>query len=139
MSLKAVSLAILASLAVAVSAHAGELRVEVRGLADKTGTVNLALFNNADTFLKTPLTAQRVPANSDTVLAVFPNLAPGDYALSVFHDVNGNGQLDKNIVGRPNEPVGFSRDASASMGPPTFDATKVAVGAENVSIIINLH
>lgn len=140
MPLKAASRAILATLAVAVPAHAGDLRVEVRGLEAKTGTVNIALFNSAETFVKmTRLAGQLVPANADAAIAVFPNLAPGDYAVSVFHDVNSNGQLDKNVLGRPTEPFGFSRDASGFMGPPTFDAAKIAVGAEDVSIIINLR
>lgn len=36
------------------------------------------------------------------------NLPPGRYALQVFQDSNGNGQLDLSPRGIPLEPVGFS-------------------------------
>ena len=59
-----------------------------------------------------------------------PGLAPGDYALAVIHDENGNGKLDT-IVGIPREGYGFSRNAPVRFGPPRFAAARFTVaGAE---------
>jgi uncharacterized protein (DUF2141 family) len=36
-------------------------------------------------------------------------VTPGDYAISVFHDENSNGKLDRNFMGMPKEGVGIKR------------------------------
>lgn len=43
---------------------------------------------------------------------------PGKYAVVAFHDVNGNEELDKNMLGIPTEPYGFSNNARGMLGPP---------------------
>jgi uncharacterized protein (DUF2141 family) len=52
----------------------------------------------------------------------FLGVAPGTYAVSVFHDENSNGKLDTNFMGIPREGVGASNDAKGHLGPPKFDA-----------------
>jgi uncharacterized protein (DUF2141 family) len=56
------------------------------------------------------------------------DVPPGDYAVSVIHDENGNGRLDK-FVGIPREGFGFSRNPRMRMGPPRFDECRVSVPA----------
>jgi uncharacterized protein (DUF2141 family) len=41
-----------------------------------------------------------------------------------MHDVNKNGELDKNALGIPKEGFGFSNDAAGTFGPPGFDKAK---------------
>ena len=53
-------------------------------------------------------------------------LASGAYAVSLFHDENGNGRLDT-ILGIPREGFGFSRNPPIRFGPPRFDAARFAV------------
>ena len=59
-------------------------------------------------------------------------LAPGDYALAVIHDENGNGRLDT-FAGIPREGYGFSRNAPVRFGPPRFAAARFAVGGEDTA------
>ena len=47
------------------------------------------------------------------------DLPPGRYAIQVFQDSNGNGQLDLSPRGIPLEPVGFSGNPSLFGGKPT--------------------
>ena len=58
-----------------------------------------------------------------------PGLAPGDYAMAVIHDENGNGKLDT-FAGIPREGYGFSRNAAARFGPPRFAAARFTLGRE---------
>ena len=60
-----------------------------------------------------------VEANSTTQQVTFETLPKGMYTLAVFHDVNGNGKLDKNYLGIPTEPYGFSNNARGMFGPPS--------------------
>jgi len=73
-----------------------------------------------------------VPA-SDAVVKL--PLAPGDYAISLVHDENGNGKLDKNLFGIPTEGVGFSQNPKLSFGPPTYAATRFDVAGDTSETI----
>lgn len=72
-----------------------------------------------------------VAADKAGVMLHFGTVAPGTYAISVFHDENANGKLDKVIL-VPKEGYGFSRDAAVVMGPPRFSAAAFAVAAQPV-------
>jgi uncharacterized protein (DUF2141 family) len=68
---------------------------------------------------------------------IFDGIQKGDYAVTIFQDLNGNGILDKSLLGIPAEPYGFSNDARGRMGPPKFkDAAFSFSGDEK--IVINL-
>ena len=69
---------------------------------------------------------------------MFAGVIPGKYAISVYHDVNGNQRLDSNMVGIPSEPYGFSRDARGKMGPPSFDDAAFEVGKDNVNLTLRV-
>jgi uncharacterized protein (DUF2141 family) len=58
-----------------------------------------------------------VPAGNPAI--TFANVAPGRYAVALFHDENANGRLDK-VLMVPKEGFGFSRDAPVRFGPPRF-------------------
>lgn len=47
-------------------------------------------------------------------------LPAGDYALSVFQDVNDNGKLERNFIGIPKEPAGLSNNLRPKFGPPKY-------------------
>jgi uncharacterized protein (DUF2141 family) len=63
---------------------------------------------------------------------VWSDVEPGHYAVAALHDENGNGVLDKNWLGMPNEGSGFSRDATGSWGPPDFDDAMLVLPADRV-------
>jgi uncharacterized protein (DUF2141 family) len=53
---------------------------------------------------------------------------PGDYALLVLHDENGNNKVDT-MLGIPREGVGFSRNPRLMFGPPRFEAVRIHIPA----------
>lgn len=122
------------------SAAAADLTVTVDGMAGAQGNLMVALFDKASEFPSgNRLKVQMVPAAAGTVRLVFTDIPPGRYALSAFHDVNGNGRLDANMGGLPTEPYGASRDARGKMGPPAFDDAAVTLAAQPLSLTIHLH
>jgi len=82
--------------------------------------------------------ATTVIAGSDATTVTIGNLAPGNYAIAVFADLNGNGELDSNFLRMPVEPYGFSNDARGRFGPPDFDEAMFVVEAESVQQTIHL-
>ncbi len=53
-------------------------------------------------------------------------VAPGIYALSVIHDENNDGRLNR-FMAIPREGFGFSRNPRIRMGPPRFDEVRFQV------------
>jgi len=60
-------------------------------------------------------------------------------AVSVFHDENGNGKLDRNFIGMPKEGVGASNDAVGTLGPPKFDDARFSYKGGAQSLTIHLR
>lgn len=54
-------------------------------------------------------------------VCLFEDVSPGEYAAAIFHDENGNNDLDTNVFGIPSEGTGASNDASNPFGPPSYD------------------
>lgn len=61
------------------------------------------------------------------VTGTFTDVRPGDCAVKVFHDINGDGKLNTSWLGWPQEPYGFSNDAPVNMGPPPFKLAMLSV------------
>ena len=57
-----------------------------------------------------------------------------NYTIAIFHDVNDNGKMDKNFVGVPKEPYGFSNNARSKWGPPKYEIAKFELNQKVLKI-----
>jgi uncharacterized protein (DUF2141 family) len=119
-------------LQVASLSNGQDLEVLITNVNDEPGTLLVGLFDSKKTFLKKPVRGEKVIARAGTVKALFKNVPAGEYAISVFHDVNGNDKLDSNFIGIPKEGVGASNDAMGSFGPPSYDKAKFKIPRKEV-------
>ena len=106
-------------------------QVEVQGVRSDEGQVRCSLYSSADGFprQRDRAKAQASSAPKDgSATCTFKDVAPGDYAVAVFHDANGNGTFDTGFLGIPEEGVGYSNTPPKRGPPPKFDAAKVKVG-----------
>jgi uncharacterized protein (DUF2141 family) len=113
----------------AAAAQALDLTVVVTGARSAKGQVVAAVYDKSEGWTKTMLRGEAVAAG-ERVTLVFRQLPTGTYAVAVYHDENGNGRLDTNVIGVPSEPYGFSRDAAGTLGPPKFADAAVALQAD---------
>ena len=104
-----------------------KLEVTVRNIKEAKGTIRVGLFTNENDFLKKAAEGKVVKAKQGELTVVFENLKPGDYAVSVIHDENENGELDSNMVGIPKEGFAFGNNAMGMFGPPSFEKAKVVI------------
>jgi uncharacterized protein (DUF2141 family) len=111
------------------AAYALDLTIEITGAKSSKGLVMAEIFSDADSWLKKPISGERV-VSGERVLLVFKNLPSGRHAVSIFHDENGNGKLDTNLLGMPTEAFGFSRDAKGFMGPAKFDDAAIQMDTD---------
>lgn len=126
----------LALLGTAPAPDAVKLEISLSGLRSANGEVRLCIWHGGSKFPGTKCGGEQivVPAATPSVSVDVP-LLPGDYAVSLIHDENGNGKLDTNFLGIPKEGVGFSRNPKISFGPPTYVASKFDVGGDTSEAI----
>lgn len=91
------------------------LTIHFENLSTEQGAI-LLLVQNAN---QKDLAKLIVPI-TDKSSTITLYLSAGKYAISGFHDINGNEKLDTNLVGIPDEPYGFSNDARGTFGKPDF-------------------
>lgn len=109
----------------------GAVSATVTDLRSAKGEVLACLTMRPDAFPECNRDPQartlRIPA-ARTVVLDFGPVPAGRYAISLFHDENANGRLDKRLF-LPREGYGFSRNAPVVMGPPRFASAVFAVDA----------
>jgi uncharacterized protein (DUF2141 family) len=72
-----------------------------------------------------------LPAAPGSVEVRFAGVAPGDYAVSVLHDADGDRRLATGFFGQPREGVGFSFDGRpVPRRAPVFDDARFAVAGD---------
>jgi uncharacterized protein (DUF2141 family) len=121
----------------AAAAVAGDLTIEVSGITPDRGKVYIAVYDRPDTFPSGRQLVGQVLIPQDRHLTVhFSNLPPGRYAAAAFQDFNGNGKLDKNFLGIPKEPYGFSQEARGSIGPPTFAEAAITLDPDGATRVV---
>ena len=123
-------------------AQSTQLAVEISGINEPQGQVCLNLFDSGNGFPSDrdqALQTQCIETTEELSLeAIFEDLAPGSYAVSVYHDANSNSEFDRNFVGMPAEGFGFSRNPDALTGPPEFGEAVVLVAGSEMRIEIEL-
>jgi uncharacterized protein (DUF2141 family) len=107
------------------------IEVTITKIKPGKGNIRVGLFNEAN-FLGKPVEGKEVKANSESVVIKFENVADGEYALSVIHDANENGTLDKSKLGIPKEGFAFSNDVMGKKGPPSFEKASFEVKGTTV-------
>ena len=127
----------------AVSAQAGELKLEFHGKDLRGNPVRVAIYSaNAPEQFPSDEKYYRnaaVEATGDRVSVTMTDLPPGKYAVAAYVDSNKNGKQDKNGLGMPTEIFGFSNNARGRFGPPDFAKAEFELGEEPVSLSIHLH
>lgn len=119
------------------------IHVKVLNIRNSTGTVACALFESPEGFPKEFLRAATnvmvIKVRKQQARCDFEDMPPGTYAIVVIHDENMNGKLDTNVFGIPTEGYGFSNDATATLGVPSFQAASFAYDGRSLDLTLSLH
>ncbi len=107
-----------------------EIVATVSQLRSTSGLVRIALYADRDAWLSHDDTlascvALARGAEASCSLGIVP---AGTYAIALLHDEDGDGDMDRDFIGLPQEGYGFSSGASPGLGPPSFEDASLAHG-----------
>lgn len=117
--------------------------LELSGLGEASGDLYIAVYDAEANWLSDDTYLDKKVAIADALEGDLVRtevvLPPGEYAVSIFHDRNNNGELDTNFIGMPKEPIAMSNNARPKFGPPKYEDAVFSVGDEQVTqkIIMN--
>jgi len=101
------------------------LTVVVNGIRNQTGEICLRVYNSEKGFpdnAKSEVKSGCTKITGNSIKQVFSGLKPGNYAVAVVDDQNGDHKLNKDFFGIPEEGFGISRNPIVSIitGTPKF-------------------
>ncbi len=135
MLFKTLSLAAVATFSLAAPAMAEDVTVTLTGVEARGGVLLSSLQTRGQFMQAGSAHADRVerPA-AGTLRLTFHDVAPGDYALMVLHDEDGDNRMKMNGY-MPGEGWAMI-NGDALRGPPTFDLVKFTVAASGADISV---
>ena len=119
----------------------GTLVVDMDGFPDSDGYAMVAVYESESAYKEgAPRAAEaRIKVVDQKARAELKGLSYGTYAVAMYHDRNANGKMDKNAMGIPKEPYGFSNNARGIMGPPSYKKAKFELNLPKKEIRITLN
>lgn len=123
----------------AAQANSGTLIVEVRGLEFNQGKLRFAVFDSDENFFKEAVAYGDLDVVDNGGTWVVKDLPFGTYAVTVHHDVNGNGELERAWYGKPKEPTGASNNPSMKFGPPNFEKSKFSFASAELTLSVEVR
>ncbi len=120
------------------SNNTSRITVTIENLDSNDGAVLFGLYTEI-TFMKAkPKYNAKSEIANGTARITFENILPGSYAISCFHDKNGNGQMDFEPTGRPIESYGVSNNKMDQNGPPQWNDAKFELTGSPMKFNIRL-
>jgi len=132
--------ALLATLLLAgvpLAGHACDRQLLITGVQPQGGAVLVAAYTDEASFMKKPGWVTRAEADGAELRVPLCALPEGEFAVMAFQDSDGNGKLNTNVLGMPQEAFGNSGEP-ARFGPPTWAGSKVTAAA-GTSVPLKLH
>ena len=115
------------------------IAVSIQGMESVGGKI-IACLTDKTGFLKSCIREQMVSISAGKAIDLnFDNVPSGQYAITVFYDLNSNHQLDtRSLFKIPEEPFGFSRNPKLILGPPSFSQCMFDHVNEDLKLCIKL-
>jgi len=116
-----------------------QLTVKISNIKKVKGEIIVGVFSSESTFLKEgkALKNYSIKVNKDTAILTITDLPKGEYAISMYHDVNSDNKMNTNLIGIPKEAYGFSNNVKPVMSAPKYKDCKFNF-SENKTLQITL-
>lgn len=115
----------------------GDLTVTFEDYEDPKGEIYIVVFEK-ENFLRQPIKTSILKLKAEDNQVTIEDLSFGVYAISVFHDLNGNKQFDMDENQRPVEPWAMSGTVNP-MQMPTWESAKFKFETTGQDVKLKLY
>ena len=120
----------------------GMVKILITGFKNDKGVSRAALFCDKHGFpndTKHAFWKGKCDIHDNESRLSINNIDYGTYAVSVYHDENNNGKLDKKWKLIPSEGFGTSNNARKAKEGPKYEFSTFEVNADSISIMVKLE
>lgn len=116
-----------------------QLIIKISNIEKTKGEIKVGIFNTDRNFLKEGAAIRNysVKVDKNTAVLTITDLPKGEYAVSMYHDENSDNECNRNFIGIPKEPYGFSNNIKPKMSAPKYNDCKFTF-EENKTLNIKL-
>jgi uncharacterized protein (DUF2141 family) len=124
----------------ATGAGAAELVITVENIRNAKGDMRISVYSSPAEWPDKSASEHDQAQKARTGSVVFRfDLPPGTYAANGLHDENGNGKMDTNFLGIPEEGYCFSNNARPVLSAPSFESASFKLSAEGAAITMRMR
>ena len=118
-----------------------QIVVEVTNIQSVEGNIFYGLYDDPEVYLELDkqFRVDAIPVKSLNMVFIIDEIPAGIYALSLFHDLNGDDVMQKNFFGYPKEPFGFSQNYRPTFRAPKFSESQFEYDGHYIKIVIELN
>lgn len=114
------------------------ITVTVGNISSEEGKIYFGLYS-AKTFMKAaPEFTESVEITDGTATVTFKNVPEGKYAITAYHDQNGNQMMDFEATGKPKEAYGVSNNKVNLYGPPIWEDSNFDFDGDPIELNIEI-
>jgi uncharacterized protein (DUF2141 family) len=116
------------------------ITVIVTNLESPSATVEMSIYGPDDKFPSPDrqLKKYRVKPKNRILKVKIRGLPYGEYAIALYQDLKNDGKIDKNFLGIPKDPYGFSNNYKPILSAPSFNDCKFIYSAKSNTVHIAL-
>ena len=99
-----------------------QLTIQIQNIKVIKGAIKIGIFNTNKDFLgdNSAIRNYSIDVKSNSAKIVIDDLPTGDYAVSMYQDVNSDNICNRNFMGIPKEPYGFSNNFKPKFSAPKY-------------------
>ena len=124
----------------AIDPKEGVLHLQVSNIQKPEGIIWIGVYDSKENFLiKEKAIVKGVEiGETGTIEMTVENVKFGDCAVAIFHDINGNGEMDRSWLGVPIEPYAFSRKPRSKWRLPRFNEVVIDFAPRSTKLSVEL-
>ncbi len=117
-----------------------QLTLTIDNLASGTAEVRVGAYGPKNKFPdpNDQLKEYRFKPKGKKLTATISDLPYGVYALAIYQDVNGDGKIDKNLIGIPTEGYAFSNNFKPTIKAPSFENCQFTYSARKHTVSMTM-
>jgi len=117
-----------------------QLTTTITNIKEIKGNIEFGLYDDPEVFLSDTeqYKVLYIDVVSNTLIITIDSLPEGNYAISLMHDLNSDGEMESNFFHIPQEPYGFSNNYHPRFSKPDFEDCQFYYNGESLELTIEL-